>query len=211
MRHLKIVGLLAAAAALMMSVGAGEASATTIDGPNGELVAGAEIAASLSANGEGKVTTVLETLEGTPLDTCTGSMLRWVINREGGTGKAVEGAILDEVAGGETIVTGLTWTGCTRETKSRKPGELEITNIAGTSNGTIKGKNIEWTVNTIFGSCNYGTGASLDLGTLIAGKPAVYEINAKVTRISGAVGCPAEARWTATYTVTNRESLTVTP
>lgn len=90
-------------------------------------------------------------------------------------------------------------------------GNLEITNISGTHNGTLKGNDTEVTTSTIFGSCVYGFAKSLDLGTIVAGSPATLSINAITPKISGNATCPAEARWTASYAFTTPSTLTVTP
>jgi hypothetical protein len=193
MKYLKILGLTAVAAMAMMAF-AGSASATALKGAGGAaLGAGTVIESSLTKPA------VLETTGGEKLNECTGSTLAGKTSNAGSATETVRG----------TIST-LSWSGCEKTTTTLKTGELEIHWISGTTNGTVTGKNSEVTINGIFGSsCVYGTGAGTDLGVLNGGTPATIEINTIVPRISGGFLCPAEARWTAAYKVTNPGTLNV--
>lgn len=219
MKYLKIFGLAAIAAmALMAFVGAGSASATVLceitpteeglpnEGECPEEFAVDEIEASLTG------TAILETTSGSPptvLDTCTVGRVKSHTTTKGSTTETATGPI-DELFWGE-VTKGCTKTTDTLANESEpKFGELEIHSIGDTHNGTVTAKNAKVTVNTIFGSCVYGTGAELDLGILKGGSPATLEINTTVKKQPGGnAACPAETRWTANYAVTGPGSLWV--
>jgi len=147
-------------------------------------------------------TGVLATTGGSPvLDTCTGGTVKGKIANAGG------GESEEPVTG--TIET-LTFSGCTQTTTVLKRGGFEIQRIAGTENGTLIGTNgTEVTINTIFGSCVYGTGEAVDLGTLKGGAGPTIEVNAIVPKISGNFACPSDARLQASYTLTEPKPLYV--
>jgi hypothetical protein len=196
MRYLKMISLAAvAAAAVMAFVGAGTASATVLCNNNGSTTAcSSKVGAGTKIVSELTGSAILETKEGTVLDTCTGGSVNGSVENAGGAAATVTGKI-----------TALTWTGCTKETKTTALGELEVHHIAGTDNGTVTGKNSVVTVAGLFQneSCLYGTGNGTDLGTLVGGSPATIVISTLVPRQAGSgFLCPAEARWTASYKVT---------
>lgn len=207
MKHVKMLGLAAVAAmALLAFVGASSASATvlckttpTLGSPCASpYPAGTTIDATLEE------TATLETLEGTVLDECTGSTIKGTTSNKGSSTETVSGNASE-----------LTWTGCTRETKTTVLGSLEIHNISGTHNGTLTGSGFSVTVNGIFNtSCIYGTGTGLDLGTLNQSTsgttPATIKINAEVPRTVSNFLCPQKTRWTASYLVTEPVPLYVT-
>ncbi|HET7454552.1 MAG TPA: hypothetical protein VFJ76_03435 [Solirubrobacterales bacterium] len=194
MKHLKILGLaLVAAAALMAFVGAGTASATKLCKDSActeDYGAGTEIKSSLSGSA------ILETVGGVTLDTCSGGEVN-------GTTSATEGTPLSG------NISALTWEGCTRTTDTTVKGSLSIEKTSG-GNGSVTGSGSSVTVNGIFGtSCVYGTGTNTPLGTLVGGSPATISISALVPRTVANALCPAETRWTASYTVTSPSSLFV--
>ena len=197
MKYLKILGLAAVAAMALMAFGAGTASATKLCKNNLSTTACSEHY-GVGTVVEGTLTgsAVLETTGGSTLDTCTGSTVSGKTTTTAATGAAVTGNV-------ET----LTWTGCTFPTATTATGSLEISHIASTDNGTLRGKGQEVTINTgLFGACTYGTsatGTGTHLGTVVGGKPAKLTINTIVPLTKNESGlCPAEARWTASYTVT---------
>jgi hypothetical protein len=203
MKYLKTIGLAALAAMALMAFGASTASATelyklTTGTPSIDtLGVGTTIDASLTGSA------ILETTGGEVLNTCTGGTVHGEITNAGSATTTVNGHI-DE----------LTWTGCTRETKTIANGSLEIHHITGTTNGTVTGKDSEVTINGIFGSsCVYGTGAGTHLGTLVgASGPhahATLAIKATVPRTAGGFLCPSTAVWNANYTVTSPTGLVV--
>jgi CRISPR/Cas system-associated protein endoribonuclease Cas2 len=147
----------------------------------------------------------LVTTGGETLDTCTESTVKGTIEKAGSNTEQVTGSIGT-----------LTWGKCTFTTTTLLPGKLEVSNITGTHNGTVKGDSeTRVTINNgFFGSCVYGAIAGTDLGELKEGKPATFVANAVVIRLSGsAVACPETAKWTAEYTLTEptEKTLAVEP
>ena len=127
---------------------------------------------------------------GSTLDTCNGSTAKGKIEK------------LQNVTG---PVESLTWSGCTFPTTTLSTGKLEVANIAGSHNGTVKADaEIRVTINTVlFGSCIYGFESGADLGELKEGKPATLVVNSIPKKLSGSeAACPATALWTAEYTLT---------
>jgi hypothetical protein len=206
MKYLKLFGLAAVAAmALMAFIGAGSASATalcnvtpTTSGTNIGECPTANRVVNLTSSLSG--TAILETLTGSPptvLDTCTVGGVAGSDEGGGSTTETAHGAI-----------TSLTWgaigvPGCTKTTDTIAKGSLEVHAIGDTHNGTLTASGAEVTVNTIFGSCIYGTGNSKDLGEVVGGNPATITINTTVPKTGGNAACPAETRWTASYEVTS--------
>jgi hypothetical protein len=197
MKYVKALGLAAAAAmALMAFLGAGSAFAgilcktnTSTAACSGPYSAGQAFEASASGTG------ITETLGGTVLDTCTISTLKGKVTNPGNSSEAAKASI-------EELAWGAVGSGCTKTTDTVATGSLEFSWIKGTDNGTLTLHNSEWTINTIFGTCTYGSGASLDLGTVTGGSPATISINTIVPKITGNIACPSEVRWTAGYTFT---------
>jgi len=200
MKYVKMLGLAAVAAmALMAFVGAGTASATvlceTSEHPTNctkPYPKGTTIDATLEESA------ILETLGGTVLDTCTGSTVKGKTANAGGENEPVTGNI-----------ESLTWENCSRPTTTIVNGSLQIEWIPVSNNGVVSGKESQVTIATIFGSCTYGLGAGTTLGTLIGGAEATIKIDAVVAKIAGNISCPAEARWTAAYKVTEPKPLWV--
>jgi hypothetical protein len=108
-------------------------------------------------------------------------------------------------------ISSLTWgavgAGCTKTTDTIANGSIEIHANGDTHNGSFTLHSAEWTTNTIFGSCVYGSGATLNLGTIKGGNPATLEVNTLLPKTGGNAACPAETRWTAAYKVTSPSPL----
>jgi hypothetical protein len=195
MKYMKMLGLAAVAAMALMAF-AGTASATELYSGATTLKAGTVIDASLTGSA------ILETTGGTVLNTCTGGTVKGKTANNGGPAETVKGNIEE-----------LTWTGCTRETITTKPGALEIHHIAGTKDGTVIGSGSEVTINGLFGtSCVYGTGPGTHLGTLkgTTAGDATLAIKATVPLTIPNWLCPSTAVWNANYTVTQPTPLHVT-
>jgi hypothetical protein len=194
MKCLKLLGL-AAAVALALSAfpaSAGAASSvfcTTQESPCPEgnrWATGTELDFSLKSG----TSSALVSTEGESLDTCKGSTAKGKIEK------------LEAVTG---PIESLTWSSCTFPTTTLTKGKLEVLNIAGTHNGTVKSDGTtEVTINTVFyGTCVYGPTAGVDLGELKEGKPATFVANAVLEKFSGSgFACPKTAKWTAEYTLT---------
>lgn len=195
MKYVKTLGLVAFVAISLMALTAVSASATIIENGSGQLPKGTAIDTSLtsSANTIWRVGSFI-------LDECSGGTIEALTSNNGGSTETV----------GATVTKGdLTWSGCSRTTATLAGGELEIHWTSG-SNGTLTAKGFEITINTIFGDCEYGFGATArDLGEIQGGTPATIGISANVPKITGP--CPGtEATWTAIYTVTSPSTLRVT-
>jgi hypothetical protein len=214
MKYVKMFGLAAVAAmALMAFAGAGSASATVLCKVHtlttGCAAGGQDYAAktTIHATHTTGTTGILETTGGTTLVTCSESTISGETTNTGSSTTTVDGP-----------VKSFTFGGCTNTVDVIKLGSLEIHHISGTDNGTLTAKETEVTVNGIFGeSCIYGAGAGLNLGTLVGSvttkeqptDPAKITINTIVKRTGGGGFCPAETRWTASYTVTSPSPLYV--
>src|SRR3954470_13602465 len=206
MKHVKMLVLVALAAmAVMALVGAGTASATELYKRTATgietLKAPTVIKSSLTASA------TLTDTSGNPLDTCAEGEVAGETINTGSAAETVRGKI-----------TALTWTACTEPTESVKLadgtyGELEIHNIAGTTNGTVTGKNSIVKVNTtIFGAvCEYTVGAALDLGTLVGATASTNHATLAINTVVPAKNsffCP-DAKWVANYKVTSPTGLVV--
>lgn len=207
MKHLKMLALAAlAAGALMTLIGAGTASATVICSttadpcPAGQKgPAGTKLDFSLAA---GTSSNWQETAEGggETLDTCKSSTVEAEITNAGSATQTVTGPI-----------TKLTWGTCAFPTTTTLKGKPEVHRIGGTSNGTVTADGeSRWTTNTnFFGSCIYTVPSGNSIGDITEGNPAVFHVNAVVRQVSENLVCPTTATWTATYTLTEPSSTTL--
>jgi hypothetical protein len=199
-KYLKMLGLAAvAAAALMAFGGAGTASADELCTaeavnkmcPEGKLITTLE--ASLVGSAK------LESTTGETLDTCTYGIFEGTITNQGTGVDPITGDI-------NTLDWGKTGTLCTFTTDTTVLGTLTATATSG-GNGTVTGVGNSVTINTVlFGSCVYGTGTGIKLGTFTGGSSAKLDISAVVNKTSGGFACPSTAIWNATYQVTNHSS-----
>lgn len=196
MKYIKIMGLLAVAAAALMAF-AGSASATTLTAPSGTVFTG-----TLEASAEGHVV-----LDNPIAKIECASTVKGAVTQHG-TGVTVKGTIAKE---------DLTFTGCTNSWHVTvvSPGTLEIHNISGTHDGTLtsSGATVE---STRFGiTCRYATNAT-HIGRL-TGAPAINEPEHATLDISagipfhGGSGLCGEGNttWTGSYTVTTPTNLSV--
>ncbi len=184
-------------------VGAAPASATELYGtapPNDTLGAGTEITATLKSS----TSLLLKDTLGGANDTCTSSEVKNKIETAGSSTTNPSGK-----------VSGLTFSSCSHTTTVIKNadgffGELEIKNIAGTTNGTVISKGTRVTVkSTIFGvSCVANTGAGTTLGTLTGAKSSevgTLDVNAVITMENGC----GDSTLTGTYLITSPTGLMV--
>ncbi len=196
MKYLKTLALASVAAgALIAFVGDGTASATVLCSTTvSECPAAQRVSGTLHLSLSKETSALLVNTKGEALDTCSGAEVQGNIEKVGGATETPSGP-----------VTSLTWTSCSFPTSTVTKGELEIHQIAGTSNGTLTAKSaFDVTINTVlFGSCIYGVTKGTSIGDLTEGNPAVFHANAVAERFSGsAFACPETSKWTATYTVT---------
>jgi hypothetical protein len=206
MKYLKMLALAAvAAAALMVFIGVGTASATTLCSttvetcPAGQkltvgtildftLTSGVSSAWKETSTGGGG---------GEVLDTCKGSTLKGEITNAGSSTETVTGKF-----------TAITWGTCTFPTTTTLLGKFEIHKIAGTSNGTVTvedGTENKMTINTIFfGTCVYAMPGGESIGDFTEGNPAVFHMAAVLEKTEGSnLACPETSVLFATYSLTS--------
>jgi len=200
MKYLKIIGLAAVAAmALTAFVGAGTASAQTLytyttPSANTAIEVGTELVSSL----EKETSALLKDTLGGVNDTCTGSEVK---------GKIATNVTGD--AGG--AVSSLAFTGCSHTTDVLANGELEIKNIAGTTNGTVVSRGARVTIkSTIFGvSCVANTGEGTTIGTLTGAKAHTAKATMDISAVITLDNSCGDSTWTGKYEVTSPVGLTV--
>ncbi len=198
MKYVKILGLLAVAAAAMMAF-AGTASATSVTSPSGTVYT-STIKAS-SENGHVKLVGPLN------------------INIQ--CASSVEGTVGTHGSGVTAAgnISALTFTNCTNGYSAtvinNNFGSLEI-HATGSGNGTLTSKNTEVTVTTPLGfNCIYKTAAAgTDIGTLTGssttGATATLDINAaSIPRTGHSAFCGGSGEWNGNYVVTTPDFLDV--
>ncbi len=204
MRHLKIAGFVAvAAAALMAFIGAGTASATVFCSTTAEPCPEAQkwlngTALDFTVPSE---SSFLWENGGEAIETCKGVTLSAEIVNSGSASSTVK---LSNKA--------LTWSNCTYPNKTLALGGLEIHKIIGTSNAKVTAsEDITWTINTIFyGSCIFAWKAGQEFGEITEGKPPVLHVNSTVEKVSGSdFGCPANGTLVGTLILTSPTNTTL--
>jgi hypothetical protein len=186
MKYVKMLGLLAVAAAALMAF-AGTASATTITSPSGTAYTG-EIKATAGA---------------TELH---GSFITVKCNTSAVTGSKVETHGAGVTAKGP--VTTLTFSECNFPVKVVKAGSLEVHATSG-GNGTLTSNGAEITIETSIANCIFTT-KETDVGTLTGGTTAKLDINsASIPRTGHSVFCGGSGTWTGSYTVNTPDTLLV--
>ncbi|MGN6254862.1 MAG: hypothetical protein ACTHO8_07765 [Solirubrobacterales bacterium] len=199
MKHLKLLGLAAIAAAALLAF-AGIATATTLTSPAGTtLPAGTSIHLQLKAGTK----TVLHGAFGNT--ECEESTLEGKTANTGSSTETVHGPV-------ETLIYGT----CNCTVVVLKKGELAIHTLTATAdgNGTVTASGQEVTTKcNFFGieyHCIWNTSGT-DLGTLTGGTPALLAENATFTREGGNSGtaCGKSGTWTGDYEVTSPKPLLV--
>ncbi|MGN6663605.1 MAG: hypothetical protein ACTHK6_05295 [Solirubrobacterales bacterium] len=199
MRHLKLFGLAAIAAAALMAF-AGIATATTLTSPAGTtLPAGTVIHLQLRA---GKKTVLQGAFGNTE---CEEATLQGKTANAGSSTETVHGA-----------VEKLTYGKCNCVVAVLKTGELEIHTEGTTAdgNGTVTASGQEVTTKCNFFGIEYHCiwkTSGTDLGTLTGGTPAILAENATFTREGGSSGtaCGKSGTWTGEFEVTSPKPLLV--
>lgn len=210
MKYVKMLGLMAVAAAALMAFAA-TASATTLTSPTGTIYTG-------------KIHAEVDTNEGALAPTLDGAFS--TVNCKKST---VEGTVESHGAGvtaGGKITT-LTFGECNFPVTVLKPGTLSIhaikpesgehktcentPNTPDTCWGTLYSDKAEVTVATSVGSCIFTT-ANTSIGTLTTtpttGKTATLDIGSSpIPRTGGNFLCGATATWTGNYVVDTPDSL----
>ncbi len=139
---------------------------------------------------------------GITLDTCTAGSVKITEIDEAHNNKTGTASVT-----GTITIADLTWgqagTLCSSPTTTVKGGTIHATEGAEAGSITITATEAEVTINNVLvGSCTYGVGAGLDLGTVKAGGNELV-INKEVNKTAGGSACPTPAVWNATYKITN--------
>jgi hypothetical protein len=180
MKYVKMLGLLAVAAAALMAF-AGTASATTLTSPEGTTYTGEIAATSTNSELDGSFVTVK----------CGHSEAKGSVEEHGGA-----------TAGGN--VSTLTFTSCNYEPTVITRGHLTIH-----PNREITHTGATIHIHTSVGTCGFTTN-STTIGTLTEGKNASMDINsAKIPRTSGNFLCGTSGTWTGSYDLTTPNDLWV--
>lgn len=196
MKYLKMLGLAVGAVVAMTAfVGAGSASASVLCSTNtnpctSKWASGTQVEFTLRSG----TSAAWRTTEGATIKTCTTATLK---------GKLVQGSAT-ETAKLAVTASEFQWNGCTVPTVTLQGGEVEFHNIAGTANGTVTLKGFKFTTNgALEGSCSYGMGTGVDLGTVTASSTgdAIIDGNALLTERSNVLCCP-DVVWVEEFTLT---------
>jgi len=199
MRYLKILGLAAVAASVLMALGAaGSASATvlcknktTTEGCSEIYPIGTKLNVELQTNGRW----VLEDKNnpGQIINECQVSKFETETGNTGKEGESVFASV---------EVEKYSWATCSfKPVTATEGGKYSIEWIKGTDNGTLKLSNFRVTSNTfLFGSCIWKTVGEPDLGTVTGGAPSTFVVNNVVLELAaGGAGCPKEVKMRAPY------------
>jgi hypothetical protein len=196
MKYVKMLGLLAVAAAALMAF-AGSASASTITSPTGTA------ATSLTAEGgvtslHGAFTTV----------TCQNSHVAGTVSSQG-AGQTVKGNL-----------SALSFTTCNFPVHVKKFGSLELHAVTKTTphatcavnycNGTLTSSGAEVEITTNVGNCIFtttNTNVGTVTGTDTTGGNAQLDVHGTIPRTGGNFLCGSNGTWTGSYKVTNPATL----
>jgi hypothetical protein len=202
MKYLKILGLAAAAAVVCMALfGSSSASATVLCSVTQTTCSTANHIDHLSLSIVKGTSMLTTSTGGASESTCTGMEMTVAKKATGSASTTPVGSV---------ATTDLKWTVCAQTAHTLGGGELEFHHIAGTDNGTVKGRGFRITTITPVGSCIYGFGTGITLGTLTGGHNATLDINAVVERQSGsAFFCPADSIWVGQWQITNHTNVYV--
>jgi hypothetical protein len=191
MKNLKMLGLAAVAAMALMAIGAGSASATTLE-VKGVTQSGA---VTIKGSLELGTSTVLQTTTGAFLNTCSESSME-------GKSTVFTGTVVT------VPLSALSFKKCTSESVVvDKPGTLTIERIGTTTNGTVKSSGAEVTVPSPLGQLTCTTGTGIDIGTL-TGKATGFATVDVLTAINCGFLVPS-ASWVGSYWITSPEGLGV--
>ena len=187
MKYVKMLGLLAVAAAALMAF-AGTASATSLTSSSGTTPA---ISASAGATSlDGAFTTV----------TCQKSEVSGSVTGHG-AGVPVSGPI-----------STLHFKECNYPVTVEANGTLSVVAATPTGNGTLSSSGAKVSIHTSVGTCVFTTN-NTDIGTVTGsnntGGNAVLDITGKIPRTAGNFLCGSSGTWTGSYTINSPASLEV--
>jgi len=184
MKYLKMLGLAAVAAMALMAIGAGSASATTLE------LGGVTQNKAVTLEAEATAGAVLAKTDGSEANTCSVSKVKGTTSVFSGT--KVTGALSE-----------LTFKTCKNESVVvDKAGQLYVEYEGSGTSGSVFSENAEVTVPTSFGfSVTCSTGAGTKVGTLdgVAAGTATMTVNAV---LSCGFLLPS-ATWKGTYKVSS--------
>ena len=184
MNHLKMLGLLAVAAAAMMAF-AGVASATTVKS-GGSNYTSTITAESSNSSLDGSFITV----------SCANSHVQGKVESHG-AGVTAEGKI-----------SSLSFTNCNYPVTVKKSGSL-VAHTTTTPNGTLTSTGAEIAIHTSIGECVFTTNAT-SIGTLTGGTGATLDIDSSaIPRTGGSFFCGSSGEWTGNYTVSVPSNITL--
>jgi hypothetical protein len=187
MKYIKMLGLLAVAAASLMAL-AGSASAASVTSSEGTTPN--IVATSTNSKLDGSFVTV----------ECSHSKVEGNVESQGAANDATP-------VGG--AVDFLSFTGCNYTVTIGTKGSLAVHSTATTGDGTVTSSGASITIHTSVGSCVFTTSGT-DIGTLDGKTGAVMNINsAKIPRTGGNFLCGSSGTWTGSYSVTSPATLEV--
>ncbi|HEX5990298.1 MAG TPA: hypothetical protein VFY75_08815 [Solirubrobacterales bacterium] len=187
MKYVKMLGLLAVAAAALMAF-AGTASATQLTSPAGT-----------NYTGEIKASAGLTELHGEAFSVnCKTSQVAGTVSQHG-SGVTVKGSIAT-----------LDFSECSFPVTVLANGSLEAHKPSGSSNGTLTSSEAKITIHGPFGiNCLYETNGT-DVGTLTPGTTAKLDIDSSlIPRTGDSAFCGAAGEWTGSYTVNTPDTLLI--
>lgn len=207
MKHLKALAVVLCAAAVLMAVGTGTASATTAcTVTQTPCLSQDEISNTQDSHFKSELTgtAVIEETNGFQIASCTQGFITGDVENTGGAAETFK-VTVTAVSWGHIIMGGC------EKFNTNKVGTLEFHKLAGTDNATATGKEQEITIEFSGVTCTYGTGSGADLGTLIGGAPASLNINVVLNKTAGGFLCFSTVLWTANYTITQPTPIYIEP
>jgi hypothetical protein len=190
MKYLKMLGLVAIAAAALMAVaGSGTASATvlchTTSTPCAQKwAANTQVEFTLGSGSSGEWMRT----GGELITTCTEGQIKGKISNAGSESATVK----IPVAASDFI-----WPKCTSTSETLAGGEFEIHAIAGTDNGTVTASGFNFTTTVTGISCSFYFPEGTIYGTLTASGSgnANIDINTVLSKKEGSFLCPSSLQW----------------
>jgi hypothetical protein len=180
MKHMKMLGLLATAAAALMAF-AGTASADLVTSPPGTTYSGALQATSTNATLHNGVGTI----------SCHSTVKGSITGQGVGT----------EVHGTNSYLDFVSCAGGTVHNATIKPGLFTL-DVTKTNHGTLYSSGASVTVTMLGQECGYETN-NTNIGTVTAGgEHAVLDISANLLKTHGGFFCGNTGNWTGSYTLT---------
>jgi hypothetical protein len=184
MKYVKMLGLLAVAAAALMAF-AGTAAATVVTGEGGTYTSTIS-AESKNSKLHGSFITV----------ECSSSSVGGKVESHGSSVTA------------EGKISSLSFSGCNYTVTIKSKGSL-IAHATSGGNGTLTSTGAEIAIHTSVGECVFTTSGT-KIGTVKGGSPAILDIeSSSIPRTGGSFFCGSSGTWTGDYTVSTPKSLSL--